>query len=378
MADGEQAAEDRTEAPTERRIEQAREQGQLPISRDVTALASLTGAALGAAVLAPEAGQRLLHQSAGLLGVLDRIGQGSSTGGTLSSFLGGPVLEVLVSAALLVAAVAVPAALCSIGSVLLQTDFYVGGAPIRIQLSRINPGAGLARLVSWHNLLDFLKSCARLAVLCWLAWSVLGNSPTDALAILGADVVRLMPAVQEQVEGFVRPLLVVLACFAVVDMLLVRLQHAKSIRMTREQVRLEMRDQDGDPFIKAKLRRIREQRSRRRMMAKVKSAAVVVTNPTHYAVALSYERRGTTAPRVVAKGADLVAARIREEAQAHGVPIVPNPPLARALYGVELDREIPAEHYRAVAEVIAFVWRLKNRLAASSEPLPQPHPGMRP
>ncbi len=361
MADGEQAAEDRTEAPTERRIEQAREQGQLPISRDVTALASLMGAALGAAVLAPEAGRRLLHQSAGLLGVLDRIGQG----GTLSGFLGGPVLETLLSAALLVAAIAVPAALCSIGSVLLQTDFYVGGAPIRVQLSRISPVAGLARMFSWHHLLDFLKSCARLAVLCWLAWSMLGGGPIASLATLGADVVRLMPEVREQVEGFVRPLLVVLACFAVADLLLVRLQHTKSIRMTREQVRLEMRDQDGDPFIKAKLRRIREQRARRRMMSKVKTAAVVVTNPTHYAVALAYERSGTSAPRVVAKGADLVAARIREEAQAHGVPLVPNPPLARALYAVELDREIPAEHYRAVAEVIAFVWKLKNRLATS-------------
>jgi len=133
--------------------------------------------------------------------------------------------------------------------------------------------------------------------------------------------------------------------------------------MTREQVRLEMRDADGDPHIKAKLKRIRELRSRRRMMAKVKSAAVVITNPTHYAVALSYDNTG--APRVVAKGADFVAARIREEADAHKIPIVANAPLARALYQVELDREIPADHYRAVAEVIAFVWKLKTRNTAS-------------
>jgi flagellar biosynthetic protein FlhB len=129
--------------------------------------------------------------------------------------------------------------------------------------------------------------------------------------------------------------------------------------MTREQVRLEMRDADGDPYMKAKLKRIREMRSRRRMMAKVKSAAVVITNPTHYAVALSYDNTG--APRVVAKGADFVAARIREEAETHKIPIVANPPLARALYQFELDREIPAEHYRAVAEVIAYVWKLKTR-----------------
>ena len=126
-----------------------------------------------------------------------------------------------------------------------------------------------------------------------------------------------------------------------------------------------MREVDGDPFIKAKLRRIRQQRSKRRMMAKVKSAAVVITNPTHYAIALAYERLGNTAPRVVAKGADFMAVRIREEAAAHGVPVVPNAPLARALFQLELDQEIPAEHYRAVAEVIAFVWKLKARMVGS-------------
>jgi flagellar biosynthetic protein FlhB len=136
------------------------------------------------------------------------------------------------------------------------------------------------------------------------------------------------------------------------------------MRMTREQVRIESREADGDPFIKAKLRSIRLQRSRRRMMAKVKTADVIVTNPTHFAIALAYDRSGGSAPRVVAKGADFVAARIRAEAEAHGVPLVPNAPLARALFLVELDHEIPAEHYRAVAEVIAFVWKLQARVQA--------------
>ena len=160
--------------------------------------------------------------------------------------------------------------------------------------------------------------------------------------------------------------MIVLACFAALDVLLVRFQHARSLRMSREQIRLEMRQTDGDPMVKGKLRRIREQRARRRMMGKVKTAAVVVTNPTHYAVALSYDSTG--APKVVAKGADFLAARIREEAETHKVPIVANPPLARALYQVELDREIPAEHYRAVAEVIAFVWKLKPRTHAGGGP----------
>jgi flagellar biosynthetic protein FlhB len=360
MADDDHSAEDRTEAGTPKRLEQAREAGQLPVSRDLSMLASLGGAALGCVALAPAAAQRMAEQCATLIGALDRtrLDDGGPFGGQISS--------VLLSAALLVGAVAVPAAAGYIGCGLMQTQFYVGGAPIRFQLSRISPAAGLARLLSSQHLLDFLKSLLRLVVLCLVVWSVLGRTPKEALAVAGADVAALLPVARTLVESLVRPLLIVLALFAGIDLLLVRFQHTSSMRMTREQVRIEGREADGDPFIKARLRSIRAQRSRRRMMAKVKTADVIITNPTHYAIALAYERGGATAPRVVAKGADLVAARIREEAQAHGVPLVPNAPLARALFQVELDQEIPAEHYRAVAEVIAYVWKLQNRAKAAS------------
>jgi flagellar biosynthetic protein FlhB len=357
MSGSEHAAEDRTEAPTQKRLDQARDAGQLPVSRDLTMLASLGGAAIGAVTMAPTLARRMAEQSAALLGLLDRV---SLTDGTV---LGGQISGVLVSAAMVVGAIALPAAACTIGCALIQTQFYVGGTPIRFQMSRISPGAGLARILSQRHLLDFLKSCGRLAVLSMLVWTVLGHTPVSALAVISTDVRWLLPTTLQLVEKFSRPLIIALACFAAVDVLLVRFQHTKSMRMTREQVRLEMRDTDGDPHVKAKLKRIREIRSRRRMMASVKKAAVVITNPTHYAVALSYDNTG--APRVVAKGADFVAARIREEADVHKIPIVANPPLARALYQVELDTEIPAEHYRAVAEVIAFVWKLKNRRPVS-------------
>lgn len=364
---GQEAAEDRTEAPTERRLEQAREAGQLPVSRDLTMLASLGGALVGGVALLPAAAHRLAEACAGLLGTLDQMHVDSAalSGG---SALGGQLPAVLLAAALLVATVALPAAACSMASVLLQTQFYIGGAPLSFKASRISPAAGLARILSWRHFLDFLKSCGRLGVLSALVWTVLGRGPGQAVALAGEGVDWLLPVARDQVAELARPLLIALVAFAVLDVFLVRFQHGRSVRMTREQVRLEMRDADGDPHVKAKLHRLRVQRSRRRMMAKVKSAAVVITNPTHYAVALAYERGGNAAPRVVAKGADLVAARIREEAAAHGVPVVPNPPLARALFTVELDGEIPAEHYRAVAEVIAFVWRLRTRVAAPGRP----------
>jgi len=148
------------------------------------------------------------------------------------------------------------------------------------------------------------------------------------------------------------------------DFLWVRLKHQRDMRMSLEDVKQERKDMDGDPHIKAKRKRIRYIRARRRMMAAVPKATVVVTNPTHYAVALSYERGKQAAPRVVAKGVDEVAANIRAIAEQNRVPLVANPALARALYLVELDAEIPAEHFQAAAEIIAYVWRLKTSIRA--------------
>jgi flagellar biosynthetic protein FlhB len=148
------------------------------------------------------------------------------------------------------------------------------------------------------------------------------------------------------------------AAIAAADFFWVSLRHAHGLRMSRHDISEEQKETDGDPRIKARLRQIRMVRARRRMLTAVPKATVVITNPTHYAVALVYDRAKHAAPRVVAKGVDSLAARIREVAQENRVPLVANPPLARALYRAELDADIPAEHYQAVAEIIAYVWRL--------------------
>jgi flagellar biosynthesis protein FlhB len=140
----------------------------------------------------------------------------------------------------------------------------------------------------------------------------------------------------------------------------VRYRHAAQLRMSRQELRDEHKESEGDPHLKARLRHIRRQRSKRRMMDAVPKAAVVITNPTHYAVALVYESGDKAAPRIVAKGVDAMAARIRMVAQENRVPLVPNPPLARALYKLPLDSEIPREHFQVVAGIIAYVWRLRR------------------
>jgi flagellar biosynthetic protein FlhB len=160
--------------------------------------------------------------------------------------------------------------------------------------------------------------------------------------------------------------LAVVTVIAALDMLYQKVQHTKQMRMSRQEIKDELKQTDGDPMVKARLRQIRMERARQRMMQAVPESTVVVTNPTHFAVALKYEHDSMDAPELVAKGADLVAKRIREVAEENDVPLVENPPLARALYGgVEVGQPIPTEHYRAVAEVIGYVMQLRPKSGRS-------------
>lgn len=356
MAEGD-SAEDRTQDPTAKRLEKARESGQLPTSRDLNMLACLGGGLLGGAMVGPGQTKRLAEHAAALVGSLAATHVGD---GDLPAIL----WNLIAPAATLVAGVALPAMGCAVIMAIAQTRFYVGGAPIKVQISRINPAAGLARILSAHNLMEFLKSSGRVAVLCIVIWMSSGRSLIEADGVLATDVARLLPVTAAELQRLVKPLMLAMVAFAAVDAMLVRLKHAKHMRMTREEVRLEMRESEGDPMLKAKVRRIQTQRSRRRMMSKVRTADVVITNPTHFSVALAYNRTSGSAPTVVAKGADFLAARIREEAARHSVPVIPNPPLARALYKVDLDAEIPGENFRETAAVIAYVWKLKSRVGA--------------
>jgi len=257
--------------------------------------------------------------------------------------------------------VAVACLLGAAGATLLQTGFLLHAGGLRPQFSRIDPRSGLRRLFGTDALVEAGRSALKViafAVASWTAllplWPALRLSylraPQAVPGTILSAIIRLLAAA-----------LLVQAVAAGFDVLWARHRHARSLRMSRQEIRQEHRESEGDPKIKARIRQIRLARARRRMLAAVPKAAVVVTNPTHYAVALAYERGSKGAPRVVAKGVDSMAARIREAAQKARVPLVANPPLARALYPIELDQEIPAELYKAVAGVIAYIWRLDQR-----------------
>jgi flagellar biosynthetic protein FlhB len=346
--------QDRTEAATPRRLQRAREEGHLPVSRELPVLAGLAGVALALSMAAPAAAERLLPRLGMFLGRLHTLDL--SDGGALALRLAG--LAVLGAAAPFVLA----ALLGGVAGVLLQTGVQANLAALRVDPGRISPLAGLRRLLGLDNLMDAVKSIAKIAATGLALWftlagdlRLLADAPRWDVRVLvghiGAELLRVLFAV-----------LAVQAVISGLDLFWVRLRHARSMRMSRHDIREETKETDGDPRVKARLRQLRMQRARRRMMAAVPKATVVITNPTHYAVALVYDRAKNAAPRVVAKGVDTMAARIREVAEANKVPLVANPPLARALHQVELDTDIPAEHYQAVAEIIAYVWRLNARV----------------
>jgi flagellar biosynthetic protein FlhB len=340
-------AADRSEAATPRRLERAREQGQVALSREAAGFCALLSGCLAVWLTFPVLGLQLLS---GMRAVLAR-------GHELDMQSGAAGLGRL--ALLPVAAVAGAVALGALAATLLQTRALVSAATLAPRLDKVSPWSGLKRLVGAEGAIEFLRSLAKLGLVGGALWSALGEAGT-LQAALHLPAGALLAATASQAGRVVGAALLAFAAIAVLDLLWVRFRHLRQLRMSRQELQEEAKESDGDPQMKAKRRQIREARARTRMMAEVPRAAVVITNPTHYAVALSYAG-GDAAPKVVAKGADEVAARIRAAAEAAGVPLVSNPPLARALHRLDLGAEIPGEHYQAVAEIIAFVWRRAGR-----------------
>ena len=348
MAEGE--AEDRTEAATPRRLERAREEGNVALSRDAVGFASLAGATLAAAIALPPLGGELLRAMHGLL----------SGAHAHDPFLA--MHELARGALMATLPVAAGALLGAAAATLLQTGFLLRIEALQPKLSRIDPLAALKRLFGLDSLVELGRTLLKIALLGTALWravdlaalqQALHRPAGGLLQEVGRHAFRLMVAA-----------LIVYALLGAADLVWVRLRHGQKLRMSREDLREESRESDGDPHVKGRLRQIRTQRARRRMLAAVPTASVIITNPTHYAVALAYEPGTSAAPKVVAKGMDSLALRIREVAAQHGVPIVENPPLARALHQLEPDTEVPPEHWQAVAEVISYVFRLQGRSLA--------------
>jgi len=345
MAEGEGASSgEKTEAATPRRIEKARADGQVAVSKEAVGFAALLVSAMAAMVLLPG---RVAEIAAALAGALARS-HALDTGWAAREWA-----WLFLRAAWPVAAAA---ALGAVAATLLQTRGNISAKPLMPTLSKLSPLKGFSRLFGKDGLVEFLRTLVKMAIVMAALWFVARDLPAIGTLIEAPPGALFVAAGQ----GVARMLMATLAAFALLallDVLWVRHRHLERLKMTRHDVKEELKESEGDPMIRGRLRQLRERKGRQRMMAAVPHAAVVITNPTHYAVALSYEAGQSAAPKVVAKGVDAMAARIRETARAAGVPIIADPPLARALHRLDLDAEIPAQHWDAVARIIAIVMR---------------------
>lgn len=347
----------RTEEPTPKRLEDARKKGDAPRSQEIVATAMIAAAGLAIFALAGAAAKPLIAMGAAFL---DHPHEFAADGESLQRLF-------LALSAKLGAALAAIGALCiaaAIAANAFQARPVLSAERLKPTLSRLSPSQGAKRLFGPAALVNFGKGVGKIAlvgaILLYALWP-----DRDALFDLpGAGPAATLAAAKSAVLKLIACAVAAMAVIAALDYAFARREWVKRNRMTKEEVRRELKESEGDPQIKGRLRQQREARARRRMMTAVKDATVLIMNPTHYAVALKYEAETRTAPLCVAKGLDEIALRLRAAADGAGVPIVENPPLARALYAaVEIDDEIPVEHYEAVAKVIGFViGRAKARL----------------
>lgn len=354
MSDDAPEQSSKTEDPSQRKLEDAHKKGDVVKSQEVTTWFMLTGSALIFAMMAVPTSAGLTESLKGLLADADQFEIGGSGFGTFFSRLTSSILLVALIPSLILAAFAVAANLVQ-HRPLLSTE------PITPKFSKISPVAGFKRLFSTEALVNFAKGLAKLGVVSAVLWFVLQPEVSRLETMITSDPAMILADFLEISLKIFGAVIAVVTVIALADYLYQRNRWWQRLKMTVQETRDEYKQMEGDPKIKGRIRAIRNERSRKRMMAQVPQATVVITNPTHYAVALKYDR-SMSAPLCLAKGVDAVALRIRAAAKGNDVPIVENPPLARALFAsVEVDETIPTEHFKAVAQVIGFVMRLKDK-----------------
>lgn len=353
MSDDAPEQSSKTEDPSHKKLEDAHKKGDVAKSQEVTTWFMLLGSALIFSTMAPGVASSLMESLKELIASADTYdlsGNGFATFATNMSYK----IILMVMAPLLILSA------CAIAANLIQHKPLLSTEPITPKFSKVSPLAGAKRLFSSESLVNFVKGLLKIGVVGTVLFMAVWPERDRLDTMMTADPLVILADFQEIGIKIFTSTLIVVTLIALADYVYVRQKWWKKQMMTVQETRDEYKQQEGDPKVKGRIRQLRQDRARKRMMAAVPDATVVITNPTHYAVALKYDR-SMGAPKCVAKGADAIALRIREVAKENNVSIVENPPLARALYAsVDIDETIPTEHFKAVAEVIGFVMRLKN------------------
>jgi flagellar biosynthetic protein FlhB len=370
MAD--QDAQDKNLPASAKKIERSRAEGQVPRSRDLPHFAVMLGGGALLSAFGPESIAWLQHM---LANSLRFDAQMLGTPGFLTSRLS----ELALQGLLFSMGIGLVLMLLAIASNLAAGGWNWTFKPLAPKFSNLNPLTGLGRLFGWQGLSQALKACLLALLLGVVGAMVLKSRMAAYIGIMSVPLPAALAYAGQQLMSGLGLVALALALFAVIDVPLQRHLFLKRLRMSHEEAKKEMKEQEGNMEIKAKMRAKMREMAKRRMLAAVPQADLVVMNPTHYAVALKYEEGKMAAPKVVAKGADLLAMKIRDLATDAKVPVLQSPVLARALYAhAELDREIPAALFAAVAQVLAYVYQLKAAMAGRGTTPVMPNPPVPP
>ena len=343
--------QEKTEEATPKKIEDARKEGNVPKSQDVSGFFTLFIAVITLLALISLFKEEFFRLFQHIL----QINHSDINRENIIK-LAITVMQVFLMTAVLFA---VPVAIAGVLGALAQFGFIFTTKPLMPDFKKLDPIKGIGNLISMKKAIDglkiTLKSFTTLGVGFWLFFGFIQELPTVALFPLFQQMDWLM----EKIIIIAFTMIMVTAFFAIADLIIVRKQYFDKLKMSKQEIKDEYKNMEGDPMVKQKIRQIQMQMSQKRMMSDIPTADVVITNPTHYSVALRYDKEKDHIPRVVAKGVDNMAFKIREIAREHKIKIIPNPPLARGLYkAVEVDEFIPDEFFKTVAELLAYVYKM--------------------
>lgn len=351
----EDSFQDKTEDATPKRLEKAREEGNVAKSVEFNSVVMLFAGLMSLSFMGTHifsklvSGFRIFYNEAGSMSLtLDSINYYIHLG--VKSFLSlvGPFAGVML--------------LVGLAANISQVGFMFSPKALAPKFSKVNPIKGMKKLVSPKSLVELVKGIVKLSIIGTIAYSTLMGHQDEYLRLMNESVGGILSFIADVMFQVAIRTTMALLLLAIIDMIYQRWQYKRDMRMSKQEVKDEHKQAEGDPLVKGAIRSMQQQRARERMMDKVPEADVIITNPTRLAIALKYDPDELGAPVVLAKGARLIAKKIREVAEKHNIPIYENKPLARSLYKLgEVGKEIPAELFRAVAEVFAFVFQMKNR-----------------
>lgn len=354
MADDNTDDSQKTEDPTPKKLEESRKKGDVPLSREVNNWVMLFA---GTIIILALSGPMMVQLKNTMALILENSYQLHGASGGVGKVLSAMFMDIM-------GALLIPILFLIIAALFgpfIQVGPLFAPESIHPKLSKISPVAGFGRLFSMKSIVEFLKGVMKIVIIGAVSAIMLYPYFDNVEHFIGLPIPSLMLEMKEMFFRMMTGVLLVLFILAMLDVVYQRMSHMKKMQMSRQEIKDEHRQSEGDPLMRAKLRQLRMQKSQQRMMQNVPQADVIITNPTHFAIALRYDPLTMDAPVCLAKGLDEVALRIREVAKEHKIAIVENRPLARALFDtIEIDESIPVEHYKAVAEIISYVFRMRG------------------